>query len=87
MRIDLHVHAKERSACSKASEAEQLRAEISTTKYKQGLLEYEDWDIIESNLINQGKTHLQRRRTAELEQARWKNELGWSVWQTTEEGK
>jgi len=67
--------------------AEQLRAEISTTKYKQGLLEYEDLDIIEINLINQGKTHLQRRRTAELEQARWKNELGWSVWQTTEEGK
>lgn len=62
-------------------EAEVLRAEISTAKYKQGLLSYEDWDIIESNLINQGKTHLQRQRTAELEQARWKNSLGWSIWQ------
>lgn len=61
-------------------DAEQLRAEISTAKYKQGLLSYEDWDIIESNLINQGKTHLQRRRTSEIEQARWKNALGWSVW-------
>jgi outer membrane protein TolC len=68
-------------------DAEMLRAEISTAKYKQGLLDYEDWDIIESNLINQGKTHLQRRRTAELEQARWKNALGWSVWQVTEEGE
>jgi outer membrane protein TolC len=67
-------------------EAEQLRAEIATTKYKQGLLSYEDWDIIESNLITQGKTHLQRRRTSELEQARWKNALGWSVWEPTEKG-
>jgi outer membrane protein TolC len=62
-------------------EAEMLRAEISTAKYKQGLLSFEDWDIIESNVINQGKTHLQRRRVAELEQARWKNVLGWSNWQ------
>jgi outer membrane protein TolC len=68
-------------------DAEQLRAEISTAKYKQGLLSYEDWDIIESNLINQGKAHLQRQRTSELEQARWKNALGWSIWQTTEEGE
>ena len=68
-------------------DAEQLRAEISSAKYKQGLLSYEDWDIIESNLINQGKTHLQRRRTSEIEQARWKNALGWSVWPTTEKGE
>lgn len=68
-------------------DAEQMRAEISTAKYKQGLLSYEDWDIIESNLINQGKTHLQRRRTAEIEQARWKNALGWSHWYTAEEGE
>jgi len=68
-------------------DAEMLRAEISTAKYKQGLLSYEDWDIIESNLINQGKTHLQRRRTSEIEQARWKNALGWSEWQPTGESK
>ena len=67
--------------------AEQLRAEISTAKYKQGLLSYEDWDIIESNLINQGKTHLQRRRASELEEARWKNALGLSVWQELEESE
>ena len=63
-------------------EAELLRAEISSAKYKQGLLSYEDWDIIESNLINQGKTRLQRRRSSEIEQARWKNTLGFSVWYT-----
>jgi outer membrane protein TolC len=63
-------------------DAERLRAEISTAKYKQGLLSYEDWDIIESNLINQGKIYLLRRRNAENEQARWKNALGWSHWHT-----
>jgi outer membrane protein TolC len=87
-RWNLYADAVENEAVQKELfEAEQLRAEISTSKYKQGLLSYEDWDIIESNLINQGKTHLQRRRTAEIEQARWKNALGWSVWQAAEESE
>jgi len=63
-------------------EAELLRGEISSAKYRQGLLSYEDWDLIESNLISQGKSHLQRRRASEIEQARWKNALGFSVWYT-----
>ena len=80
-RWNLYTDAVENEAVQKELfDAEFLRAEISTAKYKQGLLSYEDWDIIESNLINQGKTHLQRRRAAEIEQARWKNALGWSVW-------
>ena len=86
-RWNAYADAVEREAVQKQLfEAEELRAEISTAKYKQGLLSYEDWDIIESNLINQGKTHLQRRRTSEQEQARWKNTLGLSVW-TTEKGQ
>jgi len=83
-----YIDAVENEATQKELyDAEMLRAEISTAKYKQGLLSYEDWDIIESNLISQGKTHLQRRRTSEIEQARWKNALGRSVWQTMEEGE
>jgi len=66
-------------------EAEQLRAEISTAKYKQGLLDYEDWDTIESNLITQEKLHLQRRRASATQQANWRNALGASVWETTAE--
>ena len=84
---NLYKDAVENEAVQKELyDAEKLRAEISTAKYKQGLLSYEDWDIIESNLINQGKTHLQRRRTSEIQQARWKNALGWSDWYT-EQGK
>ncbi len=87
-RWNAYIDAVENEAVQKELfDAEMLRAEISTAKYKQGLLSYEDWDIIESNLIKQGKTHLQRRRSSESEQARWKNALGWSVWQTMEEGK
>jgi outer membrane protein len=83
-----YVDAVENEGVQKESlDAEMLRAEISTSKYKQGLLSFEDWDIIESNLINQGKTYLQRRRTSEVEQARWKNALGWSEWYTTQEGE
>lgn len=87
-RWNTYIDAVENEAVQKELyEAEELRAEISSAKYKQGLLSYEDWDIIESNLINQGKTHLQRRRTSEVEQARWKNTLGWSVWQTAGEDR
>ncbi|MEE9369395.1 MAG: TolC family protein [Pontiella sp.] len=86
-RWNLYTDAVENEAVQKELfDAEMLRAEISTSKYKQGLLSYEDWDIIESNLINQSQTHLQRRRSAVLEQARWKNALGWSEWYM-EQGK
>ena len=82
-RLNNYIDAVENEATQKQSlDAEMLRAEISTAKYKQGLLSFEDWDIIESNLINQGKTYLQRRRTSELERARWKNALGRSEWYT-----
>ena len=87
-RWNLYIDASENETVQKELfDAELLRAEISTAKYKQGLLSYEDWDIIESNFINQGKTHLERRRSSEIEQARWKNALGWSVWQMPEEGE
>ena len=66
-------------------EAEQLRAKISTAKYKQGLLDYEDWDTIESNLITQEKLHLQRQQTSAIQQANWRNALGSSVWENTAE--
>jgi outer membrane protein len=66
-------------------DAEILRAEISTAKYKQGLLDYEDWDTIESNLISQNKLYLQRRRAAAVQEANWRNALGHSLWTSTEE--
>ena len=80
-RWNAYADAVEREDAQKELlDAELLRAEISTAKYKQGLLSYEDWDLIESNLINQGKSHLAQRRASEIEQARWKNALGWSRW-------
>ena len=63
-------------------DAEILRGKISAAKYKQGLLDYEDWDDIEDTLISQGKSYLQARRSSEMQQAYWKNALGLSVWYT-----
>jgi len=83
-----YANAVENEATQKELfDAEMLRAKISTTRYKQGLLSFEDWDIIEGNLINQSQAHLLRRQISEIEQARWKNTLGWSVWHTIEKGK
>jgi outer membrane protein TolC len=80
-RWNAYADAVEREdAQKKLLDAELLRAEISTAKYKQGLLSYEDWDLIESNLISQGKAHLSLRRSSEIERARWKNALGRSEW-------
>jgi outer membrane protein TolC len=78
-----YLNAVESEAVQKELlDAEQLRAEISTAKYKQGLLDYEDWDTIENTVISQGKSYLQARRTAETRQANWKNALGQSIWMT-----
>lgn len=80
-RWNAYADAVEREDAQKLLlDAEMLRAEISTAKYKQGLLSYEDWDLIESNLISQNKAHLSQRRFSEIERARWKNALGWSNW-------
>jgi len=80
-RWNAYADAVEREdAQKKLLDAELLRAEISTAKYKQGLLSYEDWDLIESNLISQGKAYLSQRRSSEIERARWRNALGESEW-------
>lgn len=66
-------------------DAEILREKISTAQYKQGLLDYEDWDTIESNLISQKKLYLQRQRSAAIQEANWRNALGRSFWTPLEE--
>ena len=82
-----YVNAVESEAIQKELyDAELLRGEISAAKYKQGLLDYEDWDSIEDTLISQGKSYLQARRSSEMQQAYWKNALGLSIW-NMDEGK
>ncbi|MBN2161675.1 MAG: TolC family protein [Pontiellaceae bacterium] len=82
-----YVNAVESESIQKQLyDAETLRAEISAAKYKQGLLDYEDWDTIENALISQGKSYLQARRSSEMQQAYWRNALGLSIW-SAEQGE
>lgn len=52
------------------------RAEIARSKYRNGLMSFEDWDIIESDLINRQKAVLQSRRERVTAEAAWEQSLG-----------
>ena len=52
-------------------EAAEVRAEIARAQYDNGLLSFEDWDLIENDLIATRKTLLSTRRDAALAEARW----------------
>lgn len=53
-----------------------LRAEIAQAQYTSGLLTFDDWDIIENDLISQQKSAVAARRDAVLGEARWELALG-----------
>lgn len=57
-------------------EAAQARAQIARNKYNNGLLNFENWDIIESDLIGRQKSYLSSRRDRILAQAQWDQTLG-----------
>jgi len=52
------------------------RAEIARSKYSNGLMSFEDWDIIENDLINRQKAVLQSRRDRVTAEAAWEQSLG-----------
>ena len=57
-------------------EAAQVRAEIARSQYTSGLLSFEDWDLIENDLINTEKSLLAARRDAVLSEATWELAAG-----------
>ncbi|MBI4180265.1 TolC family protein [bacterium] len=57
-------------------EAARLRAEIAQAQYTSGLLTYQDWDIIENDLIAQEKFMLAARRDAVIAEAAWDEAIG-----------
>lgn len=59
--------------------AAQTRSEIARKRYNNGLLTFEDWDVIENDLINRQKTFLQSRRDRILAEAAWLQALGKGV--------
>jgi outer membrane protein TolC len=59
--------------------ASRSRAEIARQKYDNGLLSFENWDIIETELISRERAFLQSRRDRTLSEAAWEKALGQSV--------
>lgn len=59
--------------------AAELRAEISRNQYAIGLLSFDNWDIIENDLITQQRAELAARRDVVLFQAAWDKACGTSL--------
>lgn len=57
-------------------EAALVRAEIARRKYNNGLLSFEDWDLIENDLIARQKVILQSRRDRVSAEAAWEQVQG-----------
>ncbi len=53
-----------------------VRAEIARSQYTSGLLSFNDWDIIENDLINTQKSHLSSLRDAAVAEADWERKQG-----------
>jgi outer membrane protein TolC len=60
----------------KFQDAASTRAEIARAKYNNGLITFEDWDIIESELITRQTNFLASKRDRIIKYAAWENQLG-----------
>jgi outer membrane protein TolC len=58
--------------------ATETRATVARSQYEQGLISFQDWDTIETQLITAQKTWLSSRRTADQAEAAWQNAMGLS---------
>jgi len=63
------------------AEAVQTRARIAREKYNNGLLTFEDWDVIENDLIARQRSVLQSERDRIVAEAAWEQLLGKGVFQ------
>lgn len=62
-------------------EAAQVREKVSRQKYNNGLSTFDDWDIIESDLIKRQKDYLTTERDRIIYEATWEQVLGKGVLQ------
>ncbi len=67
--------------------AARVRAEIARTQYSNGLLSFQDWDLIENDLIEKEKALLASKQAAVMAEARWRNLLAEESALTYLEGK
>lgn len=60
-------------------DASMTRADIARTKYNNGLMTFENWDIIENDLIQRQKSYLQSQRDRVVAEAAWEQAQGKGV--------
>ena len=74
--VDLENAHERVGVQKKFLEATEERARISEVQYASGLLSFDNWIIIEDDLVRVKKTYLQSRATALQADARWINARG-----------
>lgn len=60
-------------------EAAKVRADISRSKYNNGLSNFDDWDLIENDLINKQKDYTAKVRDRLIAEAAWERSQGTGV--------
>lgn len=60
-------------------EAAKVRADISRSKYNNGLTTFDDWDLIENDLINRQKDYTTKIRNRLIAEASWEQAQGTGV--------
>jgi outer membrane protein len=58
--------------------AAETRATVARAQYEQGLISFQDWDTIETQLVTAQKSQLLSRRAADQAESAWKNAMGLS---------
>jgi outer membrane protein len=59
--------------------AAEVRAEIARSKYNNGLMTFDDWDVVESDLISRQKASLTSQRDRVISEANWEQIQGIGV--------
>lgn len=62
-------------------DAAEVREKVSRQKYNNGLSSFDDWDVIESDLIKRQKSYLQSERDRIVSEAAWEQAQGKGVLQ------
>jgi outer membrane protein TolC len=61
--------------------AQEVRADIARNKYNNGLMTFEDWDVVENDLIARQKSSLTTHRDRVANEAAWEQAQGAGVFQ------
>jgi outer membrane protein len=67
------------TVCQAYLDADQVRVEIARADYKNGLMSFTDWDLVETDLITREKNLLQAEQTRVTAEATWEQTLGLGV--------